>query len=271
MEALPSIDLRLVAAFLISGLFSLVVTIAAIVLVRRRYQADWKYLSYGLLVFFLSQVITRIPAVVVLQMLLSDFLQSSTTILLLWIGGLALTAGIFEEVGRYLGYKYLFKNGKTWRNALMYGLGHGGLEAVLLGSGAMLLSLINYIVISSMLFFQPQLAGDQAEQIRQAQAAFTAVPWWLPLLGGFERLAALIIQVSMAVVVLQSFLRGTKLWLYGAIIYHAVVDFAAVMVLRQYGAVMAEVMVGVFAVASLYLIWSLRPRNLTEGVHDTVS
>lgn len=261
MEQVFIPDLRLAAAYMISGLISLTVTVAGIVFVRRRYHVEWKYLGYGALVFLVFQVITRIPAVIVLQTLWADALRSSSTILLLWIAGLAVTAGLFEEVGRYLGYRCLFKNGRTWRNALMYGLGHGGLEALLLGTGATLLALINYAIVSSAALLPGLFPPEQAEQIAQARAAFASIPWWLPLLGGFERLAALVIQVSMAVVVLQSFLRHSKLWLYAAVGYHALVDFVAVMVLRQFGPVQAEVAVAAFALISLYLIWALKPRT----------
>lgn len=270
MEQVFVPDLRLVAAYMISGLISLTATVAGIIFVRRRYHVEWKYLGYGALVFLVFQVVTRIPAVVLLQTLLADTLSSSPTILILWIGGLAVTAGLFEEVGRYLGYRYLFKNGRTWRNALMYGVGHGGLEALLLGTGAMLLALINYAVVSSAALLPGLFPPDQAEQIAQARALFASIPWWLPLLGGFERVAALVIQVSMAVVVLQSFLRHSKLWLYAAIAYHAVVDFVAVMVLRQFGPVQAEFAVGAFALISLYLIWALKPRT-SERELDVVS
>ena len=74
----------------------------------------------------------------------------------------------------------------------------------------------------------------------------------------------------MAVVVLQSFLRHSKLWLYAAIAYHAVVDFVAVMVLRQFGPVQAEFAVGAFALISVYLIWALKPRT-SERELDVVS
>lgn len=37
-------------------------------------------------------------------------------------------AGIFEECGRYVIMKYLMKKNKTRENAVMYGIGHGGIE-----------------------------------------------------------------------------------------------------------------------------------------------
>lgn len=247
-------DFRLIVSFVVAGLLILAVAIGSIAFVRTRYRVDWRYLGYGAIVFFLSQVVTRIPTLIFLQVLLRDALQSSPFIQFAWIAGLALTAGVFEEVGRYIGYVYLFHNGKNWPNSLMYGL-----EAVLIGAGGMLTSLISYVIISNTSLFGGQLFGANAEQIGQVQAAFAAISWWLPLLGGFERLGALVIQVSLAVIVLQSFLRNTRLWLYAAIAYHVVVDFVAVMVVQRLGSVAAEGAVAAFALISLYFILALRP------------
>ncbi|TMC55228.1 MAG: YhfC family intramembrane metalloprotease, partial [Chloroflexi bacterium] len=46
---------------------------------------------------------------------------------------LGLAAGIFEEVARWVAYRYFLKTTRTWREALMFGTGHGGMEAILLG------------------------------------------------------------------------------------------------------------------------------------------
>ncbi|SMO69773.1 Putative membrane peptidase family [Melghirimyces algeriensis] len=41
-------------------------------------------------------------------------------------GGLA--AGLFEESGRFLGFRYLLKNHRGWKDGLSYGIGHGGID-----------------------------------------------------------------------------------------------------------------------------------------------
>ena len=44
---------------------------------------------------------------------------------------LGLTAGLCEETARYVGYRWLAKKARYWRDALMLGAGHGGIEAIL--------------------------------------------------------------------------------------------------------------------------------------------
>ena len=50
----------------------------------------------------------------------------------------ALLAGVFEEVGRFLGFKFIQKRIPDKMNdpetPFLYGLGHGGLEMILIGS-----------------------------------------------------------------------------------------------------------------------------------------
>src|SRR5215467_9912701 len=44
----------------------------------------------------------------------------------------ALSSGLFEEVGRYVGYRvFMGREEKTWSKAVMYGIGHGGAETIL--------------------------------------------------------------------------------------------------------------------------------------------
>ena len=52
----------------------------------------------------------------------------------IWLYGLygGLTAGLFEETGRYLAMRLYMKKSLTKENSLMYGVGHGGIEAVMI-------------------------------------------------------------------------------------------------------------------------------------------
>ena len=146
----------------------------------------------------------------------------------------------------------------------MYGLGHGGLESMLLVGGLVLLSIINALVLTRM---DPTtiaaLPPDQADQVRQAQALFQNLPWWTPLLGAVERLFTIIVQVAFSILVLQVFIRNSLKWLYLAITAHFLVDMIAVSSVRYIGAVWTEAMIGVFALAALYLIFRLKPKSVS--------
>jgi uncharacterized membrane protein YhfC len=95
--------------------------IALILIARARLKVGWRYALYGALIFFIFQIVTRVPAVEVAQYFLTPALKSSRVALNIWLFVLALTAGIFEEVGRYFGYRWFMgREEKTWNKAVTY-------------------------------------------------------------------------------------------------------------------------------------------------------
>jgi uncharacterized membrane protein YhfC len=104
-------------------------------------------------------------------------------------------------------------------------------------------------------------------QATQAQlAAYWSTTWYEALLPSFERLSAIIIQISLAVLVLQTFSRKQGFWVWLAVLYHAIIDFFTVPVsagyISKYG---GEVLVGGFAVLSLIIILALRRELKTQS------
>ena len=175
----------------------------------------------------------------------------------------SLTAGIFEEVGRYLGYRWFMgRERKTWAKGVMYGLGHGGLESVVLVAGLSSIQLINVWLLSSTnLGIVP--AAQRGLAARQL-ASIAAQPGWLPLLGGWERLCVITVHVMFSLIVLQVFRRGSLNWLWLAIGLHTLLD-GVTAILPQFvhlGAIGDDLLVegfaGLFALASLWVILALR-------------
>ena len=95
------------------------------------------------------QLLSRIPIVTVLQAtVLMHLLLTSTEFTWIWLVILAITAGLFEEVGRYVGYRlFLRREPKTWSKAVMFGLGHGGLESMVVVGGQIVLNAINTLML----------------------------------------------------------------------------------------------------------------------------
>jgi uncharacterized membrane protein YhfC len=237
---------------------------------RRRLGVSWRYFGYGALIFFLFQLISRVPIVQVVQMLIQPQLVASFPLQVAWLAILALTAGLAEEIGRYVGYRWLMRREeKTWGKAVMYGLGHGGLESMLLVGGLTLLGLINLLALPSLIGTLPP---DQRATVEQQLALVAAQPDWLPLLGAWERVWTICFHVAMSVVVLQVFRRGLG-WLWLAVALHALVDFVAIGVplllgLQGMAALLApEAVVTLVGLASLWAIWALRDPPV-EGVED---
>jgi uncharacterized membrane protein YhfC len=238
--------------------------------VHRRLAVSWRYFGYGAAIFLLFQGLTRIPAVQLIQLNFGPLLRSSGPLLWGWLVCLALTAGLFEEVGRYLGYRVLLRReARTWNKAIMFGLGHGGFESMVLTSGLMLLTVFNVQALlgGGLEQLPPEQRAPAADQL----ALIAAHPWLFPALAAFERLWTVPIQVAFSVLVLQVFVRGSLSWLWLAIAAHTVVDLVAVGLPQLLGQsittmLLTEAVVAGWGIIGLWIIWALRdpvPRSAT--------
>lgn len=246
-------QLGVAAGLAISALIAIAAPFAAAFAVHHRTGAPFKYFAVGAAVFLVSQVLLRLPW----QLPLNAFVQKSTggrgALVYAFIAFSALTAGIFEEAGRWLGYRFFIKEERSWRVGVMYGLGHGGLESVLLVGLNLAAVLVVYVLLSR--GFPLPIPAEKLDLIRAHLSTLTATR---ALAGGVERLFALCIQVALSLIVLQVFWRRSLRWLAYAVGLHFVVDFVAVMVARLAGALFAELVVGAFAAAALVVIARLR-------------
>jgi uncharacterized membrane protein YhfC len=252
-----------IAAILFEILFPLVVAFV----VGRKLGVSWRYFGYGALIFFLFQIISRVPIIQVTQALIAPQLRASSMLRFVWITIAAATAGLSEEIGRYIGYRWLMKREeKTWSKAIMYGLGHGGIESMVLVAGLTALSLIQLLALARTDLNTLPISEEQRAQIAQQLAAANAQPAWAGLLGAWERIWSIIFHVALSVMVLQVFRRGSLRWLWLAIVAHAAVDFVAagLPALLPLGAptrlLLPEAIIAVVGLISLWVIWRLRDR-----------
>lgn len=254
-----------VAVTLLAITIQVVVPLVAGWVAVRRLGVGWRFFWYGALVFFVSQMVTRLPLVQVGQVLLQDAL-SSTVVQWIWIVVLSFSAGLFEEGGRWIGYRWLFRpEERTWRPAVVYGLGHGGLESMVLIAGLGVLSLVGLLAMTSTDL--SQLQPEQREAVQAQLAAVAAQPAWFPLLGAWERLSAMTIHVGLSLIVLQAFRRASWVWLPVAILVHGTVNVVGLTVLRLVGGmtpaglVLVEVVIMLMAIAVLWGGLRLRDRD----------
>jgi len=222
----------LVASFIGAFAVDVVSPVLVALFIWRRWRPRGRVWFYGAGVFLVFQVLTRIPALLFIQSqkAVQDALKESLALYVLFVLAISLSAGLFEEGGRWLGYRYLVRE-RTWPTALLYGAGHGGLESIGIGLlvGA---SLVGYMTLMGMpAEVMRALPPERLEQIQAGQAAFTGLQGWEPLLGGWERLAAQAIQMALSLLVLQAFVRSARWWWY-ALAAHTGVDFSSVLLVR---------------------------------------
>ena len=97
--------------------------------------AFWKkrYIPYmlGVLAFVVSQILIRIPILNYLNGNSTAFSMFSVMQPILFAIMLSLSAGIFEEIARFIAMRYFMKQ-RDWQSGFLFGVGHGGIEAVLI-------------------------------------------------------------------------------------------------------------------------------------------
>ncbi len=263
MEPSGTLPPAFVASSLAAAAFEILFPLVVALFVQRRLGVGWRYFGYGALVFLVSQILTRLPAVQVIQAALAPQLQASTAVRWAWLVALALTAGLFEEIGRYLGYRWLMRREeKTWSRGVMFGLGHGGLESMVLVAGLTLLTLVGLMNLAAA-GVAPPLPPEQRARAAEQLAAVQAQSPFVPLVAIWERAWALGLQVGFSIVVLQVFQRRRLIWLLWAILAHAFVDLTAVSIPQVLGPgapaiVLAEGLVGVYGAIALWVTWRLR-------------
>lgn len=212
-------------------LLGILIPVGLLLFFRKKYQVTVKSFFIGcavMLVFAL--ILEQIVHFVVLGSEAGTMIQNN-----MWLYALygSLMAGIFEETGRFLAMRFLLKkeHGDS-HNALMYGAGHGGFEAMVLLAMGMINNLI-YSILINLGQTQVLLAPLDKAARGTLQAAFdtlVATPAWHFLLSPMERISAIAAQISLSVIVWFA-ASGKKcrmpLFLL-AIILHAVLDAVAV-------------------------------------------
>lgn len=212
---------------IVSAVFNVAVCIgvplgAFLVLLRRR--SGWRVFLLGMAGFFVSQLCVRQPLLALLGQVDAYrlFAAGNPVGQLLF---LSVTAGLAEESARFVVFRLLARKDRVQpMTPLWYGLGHGGLEAALVGVN----SLVLLVIFPELL----QRAG------------------WTVALAGVERISAQMVQVALSFFVFCGLRR--KRWFVAAILLHTLCNFMTVVTLFGVSDLMLEVLLFAFAAVVLY-------------------
>jgi len=171
----------------------------------------------------------------------------------------------------FLVLRFWLKRDRSWRSALMFGAGHGGVESIIVGL-ITAAGVINIFVYSNVDLAQLGVTAAQLPKVQAQIAAAWAVPPLYPLLGAAERVSPISTHLFLAVLVMQVFLRRNYLFLATAILWHALTDGVAVYAASTWGALPTEAAIAVLALVGLGLLFALRapePIDAAPGPADT--
>ncbi len=171
--------------------------------VKKKGQGVFSAWLLGAAGFFVTQMMIRLPLLNILSAS-SGFLAFALAHPFLYYLFLAFTAGLFELAGRFAAAKCMGKK-LTCQRALAAGLGHGGIEAMLLVGLTYVNNLIYLFMIRSgsfdALIAQAAAAGADTSQLTLLRDSLLQTSGSLFLLAGLERLLTMIVQAAMSVIV----------------------------------------------------------------------
>lgn len=238
MQSVQTVPVMTFVCAAISMLVAIGLPIALLILVYKRWKANLLPAfagAFGFVVFALMLEPLLHAIVLRPDPVTGAIALRQQPVLFMLYGGFA--AGVFEETARLIAFLALKRWFKGRETALTYGVGHGGIEAVILLG----LPMLNNIVISAMInlgqtaALTAPLQGAPLAQIQAAIAALTATPPAMFLVGGAERIMAVCAQIALSVLVWRSVNAKGRWWLFPvAIALHAILDFPAA--LMQAGA-----------------------------------
>ncbi|MCL2381148.1 MAG: YhfC family intramembrane metalloprotease [Treponema sp.] len=238
----------------VSTFISIGLPIVLFYLFYKKYSARVLPLIFGILVFtiFIFTIIRNINILVI-----THFTLLERPFLFILYG--VLMAGIFEETARFISFKVLQKKYNKVGTALAYGIGHGGIEAVLIVGLTMIANIVFSFNINVGGF--QDITGDNAQIVQ----ILATTPPIMFLAGGIERISVIGIHLSLSVLVFYSVISKDKLWLFPlAILIHILVNIPA-------GLFQTGLFTNLIVVQVIILTFSLVLIFFTKRLHEKIS
>lgn len=219
-----------IPSLIITVILMIAIPVAFFIYWRKKHKQQTKigYLIAGAVGFIVSARVLELGVhlvCIVADNPVSRFINGNTIAFVLY--GIIM-AGVFEECGRYIVLKYIMKKNRTPENAVMYGIGHGGIEIL----AVLLPSMILYLVIA-VLFSAGNIENALSTLNITEQTAAAALPsveaaaafdYAMMAMNVIERLLAMLLHIGLTVIVCYGIVNTKKICLPAAIILHMLAD-----------------------------------------------
>ncbi|MBO5071048.1 MAG: YhfC family intramembrane metalloprotease [Roseburia sp.] len=240
--------------------------------VKNKGKGVWTAWLLGAAGFFVFQIIIRVPILNVLS-LSEGFVSFATEHYIVYCLLLAFTAALFEVAGRYIVAKLMRAN-LTYERGIAAGLGHGGIEAMMLIGMTYINNLVYIALINSGSFDtvveQTAALGVDTSSLVSVKEALIGTESYVFLLAGYERILTMILHVVLSLLVCYFVSRG-KDWqgIVTCLVCHWLVDFVSAAVSGIVSGTVAYVIIYIFltivAVVSVLGIRSIK-RSWKNGI-----
>lgn len=206
------VSLASIIAMFITLVICMFVPIIALIVyaVKNKGKGVWIAWLLGAAGFFVMQIIIRMTILSILQMQ-PGFVAWASGHYAVYTLSLAFTAGLFEVVARYVVAK-LLKKKQCYEVAVGAGLGHGGIESIVLIGMTYINNILYSFMINSGYFrevtYQMENTGLDLTSLLSVEYQLINTPPVTFLLAGYERILTIILHVAMTVIVFYFVYKG---------------------------------------------------------------
>lgn len=257
-----------IAGIIFSMVISIGLPVVLLILVKKKLHADMAAFGIGMLTFVLFALILEQLLHSIMLNAFGDMLTGNIWFYAVYAG---LAAGVFEETGRFVAMKFWMKKRLSKENSIMYGVGHGGVEAVLIVGMTCISNLITAIMINSGSIEQAYSTiedGAGKELAIQGLSVLWTTPGYQFFLAGVERISAIVLHICLSYLVYRAVKYGMKKYYFIAIGIHFLIDAVTVLLTNFVPLVVLEIVllaaVGALAVL-VKRLYGGESESLAEG------
>lgn len=235
------------------GLFTLVLPLGLGIFFWQKSKGRWRFFLIGCIIFpVFVLILERTAHSLLLYGAPGAVLQGNIWLYAFYAG---LMAGVFEECGRWLAFKLSLRWSRGPGDALMYGAGHGGIEAILLAGMTMLSNITLALALNrGGLEAVEAMMGPLSETGLAAIQGLCANPAGIYFWTGFERLVAVGLHIALSVLVYVSVRRRDNwFWFPAAILLHTLVDMVTILANAWLPIAATEVIAALLTLGSIAL------------------
>ncbi|HAX74128.1 MAG TPA: YhfC family intramembrane metalloprotease, partial [Firmicutes bacterium] len=217
------ISMNAIYGMIFSLIISLVLPLGLIVWVRRKYKASLFSFFVGMVAWFVAVQVLEAPIhyyLLVGNESTAQFLSQPIAYML--YGGLM--AGLFEETARLICFKFILKKQNRIQDSIAYGIGHGGIEAMLLVSLTYLSNLVFSFLINNGTLSSLGMPAELTDVLQSQLMTTDASLFWV---AGIERIGAIVVHIGLSVLVFKAVKSRRYGYYLLAILLHAALNFPA--------------------------------------------
>ena len=171
-----------------------------------------------------------------LSMISKIIKKTSTTFYIIGI----ISPGLFEETGRYTCLKYLLKKDKLKNISVSYGIGHGGIESIMVG-----ITLLSYLFLGE-IFIEKGILKE-------------SITFYTCLMSSCERLFSVILHISLSIIVYKAVKKEKNNYYIFSIILHDILDIIGFLKVKNIitSIFIIELMIAIFSLCTAFYSYKL--------------